>query len=150
MSSVEKDLGVLEDDRLVVSQQFVLMSRKANGILGCIKKSMASRSREVCLPLYSALVRPHPEYCVQFWAPQFKKDRELVKRVQQKGTKMIGCLEHLPYEEMLRDLGLFSLGKRILRRDLINASKNIKGSCQVHGTRLCWAPGDAQKQEKGQ
>ena len=60
-----KDLGILVDERLAMNQQRALVARKVNGILGCIKKRAASSSRELTLLFYSALVRPHQEYCVQ-------------------------------------------------------------------------------------
>ncbi|PKU43420.1 rna-directed dna polymerase from mobile element jockey-like [Limosa lapponica baueri] len=73
-SSPEEDLGVLVDEKLNMTLQCTLTGQKASCILGCIKRCVASRSREVILPLYSALVRPHLEYCIQLWSPQHGKE----------------------------------------------------------------------------
>lgn len=72
------------------SQQCALAAKRANGTLGCIIKSMARRAKEVILALYFALVRPHLECYVQFRAPQFKKDGDLLERIQCGGNKNDG------------------------------------------------------------
>ncbi|KAK4821756.1 hypothetical protein QYF61_000817 [Mycteria americana] len=77
-SFAENDLGFLVDTKFNRSQQCALVAEKANSILGCIRRSVASRLRGVSLPIYSVLVRPHLKYCVQFWAPQYKREMELL------------------------------------------------------------------------
>ena len=90
-------------EKLNVSQQCALAACKANGILGSIVRGVASRDREVIVPLCSAVVTPHVEYCVQVCGPQYKKDRELLERVRMRATQLIRGLEHVSYKDRLDD-----------------------------------------------
>ncbi|XP_059579843.1 carboxypeptidase Q isoform X8 [Alligator mississippiensis] len=123
----ERGSGVMTGHKMHMSQQCDVAAGRANQTLACIHRCFSSKSQDVILPLYLALVKPQLEYCIQFWAPEFEKDVEKLERVQRRVMCIIRGQENRPYEERLRAIGLFSLEKCRLREDLVAAYKYIRG-----------------------
>ena len=117
------DLGVLVDGKLDVSQQCALAESQLYPGLHQKKRGQQIEGSDPA-SLYSVLVRPHLEYCVQMWSTQYRRDLDLLEHVQRRATKMIQGMEHLSYEERLRELWLFNMEKRTA------AFQCLKGGCK--------------------
>ena len=90
---------MLIDARVNTSQQCPQVAKNANGILAWIRNGVVSRTKEVILPLDSALARPHLESSVQFWAPQHRRAVEVLKQVERRATRLGKALANMPSEE---------------------------------------------------
>ncbi len=126
-TDLEKDLGVLISSDLKFSKQCIEVEKKAQRLLGYIKRQFRYRNKEIVLTLYNSLIRPHLEYAVQFWSPSLKKDIAKLERVQARATKLIPSIRHMGYQRRLKALGLFTLETRRLRGQLIEVFKILHG-----------------------
>ncbi|XP_062894859.1 uncharacterized protein LOC134341044 [Mobula hypostoma] len=133
---VQRDLGVIVHQSLKVGMQVQQVVKKANAMLAFIARGFEYRSREVLLQLYKALVRPHLEYCVQFWSPNLRKNILAIEGVQRRFTRLIPGMAGLSYDERLDRLVLYSLEFRRSRGDLIETYKIPKGLDRLDAGRL--------------
>ena len=120
----EKDLGVTFSADMEVSEQCGIAASKGNQILGLIRRSITYKEKQLIVPLYKVIVRPHLEYCIQAWTPYRKKDINKLERIQQRATKMIPELKHFSYESHLLQCGLTTLETKRLRGDQIKVVKD--------------------------
>ena len=125
--SSEKDLGVIWDDELNFREEIASRVKKANSIMGVIRRTYVYLDEETFTLLYKGLVRPHLEYAAPVWDPHYKMDKKLLEGVQRRATRQVPSLRKLPYEERLRQLRLPTLRYRRLRGDLIEAYKMLNG-----------------------
>ena len=128
----QKDLGVLIDDGLKFHKQTAAAIKKANSVLGAIKRSFAKHNNTTLPLLFTSLVRPHLEYGNVVWGPHYKGDMKAIERVQRRMTKLVPGLSDKIYEERLRHLRLPSLAYRRSRGDMIYTYKIITGKMDIN------------------
>ena len=121
--SEEKDLGIYIDSQLNFKLHIDFKIKKANQMLGLLKRSFNYMDKEMFLILYKSLIRPHLEYGSAIWSIPYKKESTKLENIQRRATKILPEMKNKSYTERLRSLGLPSLEYRRLRSDLIQAFK---------------------------
>ena len=130
--SVEKDLGILIDDKLKFSDHINTKVNKANQILGCLKHTFKHITKDILKLLYTSLIRPHLEYGSCVWNPHLKKDQDAIERIQRRATKLVPELRNLSYSERLKALNLPTLKFRRERADLIETYNILTGKHEIN------------------
>lgn len=127
----EKDLGILVNPDMKFKEQAFAASKKANKVLGMIRRNFESMNREMFQILYSTLVRPHLEYAATIWSPYLKSQKDTIDKVQQRATKLIPNLRKKEYKDRLKELNLMSTEVRRKRGDMITTFKILKGKVDL-------------------
>ena len=123
VTTEEKDLGVIFDEKLEFGKHIRVMVNRANRMLGMIRRGFTCLDQEIFKLLYPVLVRPLLEYCVQVWSPHKQMDIDLIEKVQKRAVRMVPGMRDLSYEEKLVKLGLTKLVERRFRGDMIETYK---------------------------
>ena len=85
----QRDLGIVTTKDLKWQKQTEKLCKTANRVLGFIAQNFRYKNKELILPLYKYLVRPHLEHAVQFWSPHLRCDIDEMEKKQRRATKMI-------------------------------------------------------------
>ena len=123
----EKDLGVIVDSKLKFSSLIVNQVKKANRLMGLIRRSYNFLDIVSFKYLFISLIRPHLEYCVTVWYPLLKKDEDLIENVLRRASKMLPRLSNLTYEKRLAKIEIPSMKYRRMRGDMIMVYKVLNG-----------------------
>ena len=135
-TKLEKDLGINNDEGLNFKQHIDMTAKKANSILGIIRRTFTYLDKDTVLMLYKALIRPRLEYGNIIWNPLAVKDKETIEGVQRRATKLITSLKDLKYEDRLRELKLPTLVFRRLRGDMIEMYKLLTDKYNINTDKL--------------
>jgi hypothetical protein len=119
----EKDIGVLIDDKLNFKTHIMQQVKKANSMVGAIRRSFRFLDERMFRLLYKGLVRAHIETSVIIWNPYTSEMIDAIESVQKRATRMIPGYRDMTYEERNKSLDLPSLRYRRIRMDLLETYK---------------------------
>ena len=132
----EKDLGIIISEDLKPKKHIAKIVKRANRLLGMIRRTITSKTKTNIMNLYKTLIRPILDYGAAVWSPHQKGDIQKLEKVQRRATKLIKTIRNLPYEERLKRCKLMSLESRRRRYDLIETFKIMKRIYKVDPTKL--------------
>jgi len=127
-----RDLGVIVDSSLKFDKHISLIVRKAQQRAGLILKSFCSRDKDLLMKAFCTYVRPLLEYSTPVWSPHYQYLIFKIENVQRAYTKRLAGMKNLNYLERLKALGISSLERRRLERDLILCYNLLHGICEIH------------------
>ena len=110
----QRDLGIIITKDLKWQKQTEKSCRTANRVLRFIARNFRYKNKELILPLYKSIVRPHLEHAVQFWSPHLRRDINKIEKIQRRATKIIPEIRNHSYHQLIQDLDLISLVQRRL------------------------------------
>ena len=121
----QRNQGIIIAKDLKWQKQTEKSCKTANRVLGFIAHNFRYKNKELILPLYNSLVRPHLEHAVQFWSPHLRRDIDNIENIKRRATKMITEIRNHRYHQRIQELDLISLVQRRLRGQLIDVFKYL-------------------------
>ena len=121
----EKDLGVIFDSNLTFEEHILNQVKKANAIVGLIRRSFLHLTPSTFRQLFVSFVRPHLEYAQVIWSPKLKKHSDLIENVQRRATKIVDSCKHQTYENRLQQINIPTMKYRRAVSDMVEVYKHL-------------------------